>query len=108
MTEIWLPNSAVRERAEVPSTVAPRDLPPLNFLTPIYREEMPQGGQQFGLGERDFQRVMDGYACPNCLLTFERKTDVCPLCGHERDLERDVAPAPRHWLPSPATVTNEG
>lgn len=96
---IWLPNSAVRERAEVPATNA-RDLPPLNFLTPVYTGRMEGNDrQQYGLSERDFQRVMDGYACPECLLKFERRTDVCPLCSHERDIERDVVEAPRHWLP---------
>lgn len=103
--ELWLPNSAMRSRSEVP---AAKDIDLVDgFIPAHYEYERPEGGRHYALtNKRDFQRIIDGYGCANCLAKFKRQCDTCPLCGHTRDVEKDVLPAPREWLPGPATVTN--
>ena len=65
-----------------------------------------QGGRM--APNADFQRVLDGYACPECLAKFKWARNDCPLCPWERDLTEDIIDqVPPEWLPGPATVTND-
>lgn len=68
------------------------------FLTPIFSEETGNGQMNHGLGPTDFQRVVEGYACGNCLASFSTYRPICPVCGLERDMARDATDnAPALW-----------
>ena len=107
---IWLPNSVMRERATVPATTRAALDAIDGFYVPIYEEEMPDGRRRSALGTRDFQRVIDGYACANghCRALWKQRFDACPLCGHVPDLERDVVEdIPAYWKPGPSRTSEE-
>lgn len=105
--ELWLPNSAMRERANVRS-VDPEGLKWVTgYMVPRYTDNMPDGRRVMELKASDLSRVEDGYGCGECLATFNRRFPDCPGCGHQLDPNRDIVEwAPDYWKPSPATVTN--
>lgn len=72
------------------------------FLVPIYSRTDPTTGRKLhGLGPADYQKVLDGYACPDCLAEFSSYTLRCVLCGWQRDLAGDIAQAaPAMWTQS--------
>ena len=67
-------------------------------LRPIYIDERTGLA---GFGPEDFYKIVEGYACARCFEEFACYTFKCPVCGLERDLERDIQETPTHWLPSP-------
>lgn len=89
---------------EVPSTSI-EDLLTFSgeFLIPIYSETHPVSGKKlWGLGNREFQLVTNGLACPECLADFKGMYRArCPVCGHERDVFADVKAEPDYWKPDP-------
>lgn len=106
---IWLPNSHMRERAQVPATnVAALDAVK-GFLTPRYSEYHPETGKRvWELHQADLNRVADGYACGNCLAFFDRRFRLCPACRHELDPNRDIIEyAPPHWYPSEGRTSDQ-
>lgn len=71
-------------------------------LSPIYKRWDPQLARwEFGLSPGDWGRVTAGYACGNCLEEFAFYTPRCTVCGHTRDLERDLFEEPDYWKPNP-------
>lgn len=69
------------------------------FAVPIFREEDPATGRLLnGLGPEDYQRVLDGYGCPDCLAQWNLYMAACPVCGWVRDIGRDVEKPPGYWL----------
>ena len=88
----------------VPGTTA-RDLATFSgkFLVPIYSEINPETGRQlYGLAPREFQLVVHGLACPECLADFEGMwRPNCPVCGHDIDVNLDVKAEPDYWKPDP-------
>lgn len=71
------------------------------FLVPIYDRTDPATGRVLhGLSPQDFQKVRDGYACPDCLAEYGTYTPKCVLCGWERDIAADIARAPAYWQQS--------
>lgn len=69
------------------------------FMVPIFRREDPVTGRMLnGLGPEDYRRVLDGYACPDCLAKFYTYTAACPLCGWQRNIVNDVQNAPDYWV----------
>jgi len=105
---IWLPNSVMRERANVRS-IKIEDLKHVKgFLIPRYIEEMPNGKRVYELHERDFERVKDGYACGECLAFFERRLPSCPGCGHYLDVNKDIVEwRPAYWEPNEGCTSEE-
>lgn len=106
LTTLWLPNEAMRKRATVPVA---RDLDAVDgFIPAHYEYTRPDGTRHYALtSARDFQRILDGNACPDCLAKFRWTRTDCPICDWERDLGRDIIDqVPPEWLPSAATVTN--
>ncbi len=106
-TTLWLPNTVMRERAEVSAV---RELPPtLEFIVPQYVDYLPNGEPHYAISNRrDFQRVVDGYACPRCLLKFSRHRTNCPLCPWERDLSRDIVDQVHdYWKPDRGRTSSE-
>jgi len=69
------------------------------WLKPIFEEHDPVTGRllRAGLSAEDFERVRLGYACPECLVRFRTYLTRCPVCGHERDLGRDIVEAAEGW-----------
>src|ERR1051325_4272284 len=64
------------------------------FLVPVYSDdEVPGRETRHALTPTDFQKVRDGVACPRCLADFGTYRPVCPVCGHERDIEKDIVRA---------------
>lgn len=64
------------------------------FLCPIFYNENGTGS---ALTDDDFQKVKEGYACALCLAEYVMYLARCPVCGHERDLAKDLAdPDPLH------------
>lgn len=69
------------------------------FAIPIFRKEDPRTGRMLnGLGPSDYQRVLDGYGCPDCLAQWAMYLAACPLCGWQRDIANDVQEAPQLWV----------
>lgn len=69
-------------------------------IIPIYFEEdlLRPGKVKWGLGWEDFQKVRQGYGCPECLEDFNGVyMAVCPVCAHVRDVSRDILPTPEHF-----------
>lgn len=106
---LWLPNETMRERATVPAARDGRNLPPLDFIRPEYTDYLPNGEPHYAItSTRDFQRVLDGYACPRCLLIFQHRRDDCPLCPWQRDPARDISEQVHdYWLPGPSRTSAE-
>lgn len=103
---LWLPNEAMRERATVHGGA---DVNAIDGFIPAHYEYTREDGRRhYALtNSRDFQRILDGYACPNCLAKFKTSRTTCPLCPWERDMSKDIIEqVPPEWLPGPSTVTN--
>lgn len=71
------------------------------FLTPVYSEEirLPDGSirHNHGLTRADFDRVMTGYACGECLATTDTYTETCPACGLARQDVANAQQTPELW-----------
>ena len=74
-------------------------------IEPIYKEFNHQTGKWlFALAPDDFEKVRQGYACPNCLEDFNGVIRVkCPVCPHVRD-EGDFVDTPQYMLPETTDV----
>lgn len=48
-----------------------------------------------------FRMVVEGYKCAQCWEEFTMYTPKCPVCGCQRDLEKDLQELPRHWETAP-------
>lgn len=58
---------------------------------------------RWGLGPEDFEKVRQGYGCPECLEDFNGVLLLqCPACGHARNQALDFLPTPDHFLPGVA------
>lgn len=64
------------------------------FLVPVFTDEMT--GMN-GLARADFDKVRLGYACADCLAEFSTYRTVCPICGLERDVAKDIAAPREDW-----------
>lgn len=64
----------------------------VGFLVPYYTDSAT-GKHTFDNPE-DFEKVRLGYACAFCLAEFTHYMAVCPLCGNERDVSRDMGETP--------------
>lgn len=99
----------MRERATVPSTTVAALDAVQGYMVPRYIDTLKDGRRVAELNQQDLQRVYDGYACGECLAKFGQRFTNCPGCGHELDAGKDIVDfRPDYWLPSPATVTNNG
>lgn len=78
------------------------------FLVPEFTMKLPNGQTLNGLTERGMEMIKDGYACGECLATFDHYTVVCPICGLSRDVMADVQEAPQLWLDHIAERENPG
>ena len=67
------------------------------FLTAIYSSPQPNGRTVHGLSQADFDRVMSGYACGECLATFDTYMDPCPVCGLSREIGAQPQADPDNW-----------
>jgi hypothetical protein len=67
------------------------------FLVPIFSKDLENGQRLNGLGPDDYQKVMEGYACPECLAEYVTYLVTCPVCRYQRDPTRDILDAPRIW-----------
>jgi hypothetical protein len=69
----------------------------VGFLTAIYSSPQPNGRTVHGLSQADFDRVMSGYACGECLAMFDTYMDPCPVCGLSREIGGRVDEDPDQW-----------
>jgi hypothetical protein len=68
------------------------------FLVPIFSEIAENGGQRNLLSEQDFDKVVAGYACSECLAEFVTYMVKCPVCAHRRNPNHDIEhAAPQMW-----------
>ena len=68
------------------------------FLIPIFQREDPATGRMLnGLSRDDYQRVVAGYACPDCLARYKTYMATCPVCGWQRNINQDIQDAPGYW-----------
>lgn len=106
VTTIWLPPQVMRERATVPGGAKLDQID--GFVQAHYEYTRPDGKRHYALvNKRDFQRFVDGYACPDCLAKFRWARDDCPLCPWQRDMTKDIIEElPPEWRDGPTTVTN--
>jgi hypothetical protein len=71
----------------------------VGWMTPVlYRDDPATGRRLNGLGPKDFQRVMAGYGCPDCLAKFATYLSKCPVCSFQRDVAADVEAPPSEWV----------
>lgn len=79
-------------------------------IIPTYTGIDPATGRVlFGLTGKDFKKVTEGYGCPTCLEDFMGVYHAkCPVCGHQRDIAKDVMETPRWWLPDPTDPERQG
>ncbi len=64
------------------------------FLKPILAEkDHVEGGWKNTFDEIDIGRIVAGYACGNCAVTFSNFTEVCPVCHTTRDEQLAVRQA---------------
>jgi hypothetical protein len=68
------------------------------FLVPIFQQEGPNGRMLNGLGPDDYQRCVEGYACPDCLARYRTYLATCPVCGWTRNVQNDVERPPELWV----------
>jgi hypothetical protein len=68
------------------------------FLVPVFQQEGPNGRMLNGLSPGDYQRVVAGYACPDCLAKYKTYLATCPVCGWERNVQNDVERTPAMWV----------
>ena len=75
-------------------------------ITPIYKEFDRQTGRWlWALAQPDYDKVHDGYACPNCLEDFHGVLLVeCPACGHMSDANADFVALPDYMVPEPDPI----
>lgn len=110
ITTLWLPGSHMRERATIPATTRASLDAVAGFMRTRYREQMEDGRFVAELYPEDFQRVRDGYGCPNahCLAYFNRRFESCPLCGQQlADPSEIVDYSPDHWQPYEGRTSEE-
>jgi len=75
---------------------------------PIYYEIRPNGSTLWALGQRDYDKIKDGYGCPNCLEDFNGVLLLeCPVCKHMRDTHNDFLALPDYMVPEPDPVYSE-
>ena len=99
---------AMLERSRVPTTRIDRLQAVKGYLVPRYVEYMDDGRRVGALGEKDIQRVKDGYACGECLAYFGQRFPVCPSCGHMLDPNKDIVDYnPDHWQPYEGRTSQE-
>ena len=101
-SELILPNHVMRERARVNAVTVESLQRVTGYLKPIYVDHMEDGRRVAALGQRDYGRIQDGYACGECLATFNHREEFCPGCGHRLDLSTDIVDyMPDYWKPDP-------
>lgn len=66
------------------------------FIEPIFTGRAPNGQTLQGISPEDARRIQQGYACGECLATFNTFTLVCPVCQRPTNV-LDVPP-PQEWL----------
>jgi len=67
------------------------------FIQPVFEDVDADGRKRHALSLEDFQKIREGYACPNCLAEYTTYLVRCPVCHYERDLGIDLQPPPAHW-----------
>jgi hypothetical protein len=74
----------------------------------IYKEFNRETGRWlYALKPDDFEKVRQGYACPNCLEDFGGVILVkCPVCPHVRS-EQDFVDLPNYMIPEPDPVYHD-
>lgn len=106
---IWLPNEAMRERAQVPSTTRDALDAVQGFMRTRYREQRDDGTWVAELWPDDLQRVAEGYGCANahCLAHYNRRFQTCPLCGEPMGAQGIVEYSPDYWQPYEGRTSGE-
>lgn len=70
----------------------------VGFIDPVFTEELPNGRHMHALADRDdFKRIMEGYACGECLAKFDCYMEICPACGLSRADAAKVDKTPGEW-----------
>lgn len=99
---LHLPNHVMRERARVNAVTVESLRRVTGYIKPIYVDHLEDGRRVAALGERDHARVREGYACGECLATFNSRERFCPGCGHQLDTSVDLVDfLPDYWKPDP-------
>ena len=77
-------------------------------LVPVMSDDhVPGRRSRFGLSRDDFERVVQGYACPACLAFWDDGPRMkCPLCLHERSAA-DFLTGVKEWEEYKAYVQGE-
>jgi len=73
-------------------------------IKPVYSEfDYTTGRWNWGLDKEGFEKVRQGYGCPECLEDFHGVALLrCPACGHVRNQALDFLPTPDHFKPGVA------
>ena len=69
----------------------------IGFLSPIYSKLQENGRHVHGLTKDDFDRVMAGFSCGECLACFDTYQETCPVCGLSRELGARWQDDPDGW-----------
>src|SRR5262245_29068829 len=69
------------------------------FLTPVFEERDAHSGRivRAMFTADDVRKLMQGYACPECLAEFRTYLVRCPACNYVR-ADVNVQNAPEEWL----------
>ncbi len=98
---IYLPNSVMRERSRVPATTVESLRKVKGYFRPRYIDVLDDGRRVGALGDKDIQRIEDGYGCGKCFAYFSERLADCPSCGERLDPNSDVVDfSPDYWKPS--------
>ena len=76
-----------------------------------YTEVNPVSGRAlFALNRDDYEKIRQGYGCPNCLEDYQGMyLPTCPLCKHSTDFsDHDFLPVIPTWMaPSDPSLLDE-
>ena len=67
------------------------------FMTAYYSSLQENGRHVHALGKDDFDRVMAGFGCGECLATFDTYMETCPVCGLSREIGARWQDDPDNW-----------
>jgi hypothetical protein len=78
-------------------------------IKPYYKEFNRETGKWLWvLLAEDYEKVRQGYACPNCLEDFNGVYMLeCPVCNHMADTLADFIGLPDYMVPEPDPIYSE-
>lgn len=73
------------------------------WIEPVYWGRDDDGRPVAAFSDEDYERIRQGYGCPNCWQAFSIVMVKCPVCQLDlaSNLDPHMANLPDGWAPSP-------